>query len=126
MEKNRGAESFSCPKCQYVFNLDELDNTSLFSCPNCDVGLVVKHTYHWLYVVVSLLFAGLVAYVQGLHSIVFAGAMVIYATVFLVIVHLAQFFTWIAKEVRPAPALHTGDWHRFSSLLVSSGRFRLY
>ena len=98
MEKNSGAELFSCPKCQYVFNLNELDNTSMFSCPNCGVGLVVKHTYHWLYVVVSLLCAGLVAHAQGLRSIVFAGAVVIYSAVFLVIVHLLSFLLTLPKK----------------------------
>ncbi len=47
-------------------------------CPSCGVSFRVQHKYQCAYWIVSLLSAILVAYLQDLESIIFAGAIVLY------------------------------------------------
>ena len=92
--------------------MTDLDDTPPLSCPRCGVAFSVEYKYHWLHVILSISCGWSVAYLQGLHSIVFVGAWVIYSAVCLIVVDLLGFPLKLPKRFTvPASYVQSLDIH---------------
>jgi hypothetical protein len=71
--------------------VNDLDDTPPFTCPRCKVAFSVEYKYHWLHILLAIGCGWFVAHFQGLHSIVFCGAWVIYSAAGMLVIGLLGF-----------------------------------
>jgi uncharacterized C2H2 Zn-finger protein len=100
-----GTTLFLCPKCKEGFSVTDLDDTPPLSCPRCGAIFNVQYKYHWVHISLSIACGWAVAYLQGLHSIVFGGAWLVYSAVCLIVIELLGFPLKLPKRF----ALRTPD-----------------
>jgi len=93
-----GTTVFSCPKCKAGFGVNDLAESNPLSCPSCGVAFSVEYKYRWVHLAVAIAFGALAAYFQGLRSIVFAGAFVIYAAISILVIELLGFTLKLPKR----------------------------
>jgi len=80
----------NCPKCNAPLRAEELLVDPPI-CPTCKAKLQVLIRANWVYAVLSVAVASVIASVQGYQSIVFAFWVLIYATIIL---FLIKFYRW--------------------------------
>jgi len=79
-----------CPKCKTPLTVDELRVNRLI-CPGCKTELRALIKANWVYAVLAVAVASLIAYLQGYQSIIFAFWALIYGVVILALI---KFFRW--------------------------------
>jgi hypothetical protein len=79
-----------CPKCNAPLTAVEL-RVNPPICPGCKTKLQVLIKANWVYAVLSIAVASLIASLQGYGSIVFAFWVLIYGTIIL---FLIKFYRW--------------------------------
>jgi uncharacterized protein (DUF983 family) len=79
-----------CPNCNSPLTADELSVNPPI-CPTCKAELQVLIKANWVYAVLSVAVASIIAGLQGYESIVFAFWVLIYGTIVL---FLIKFYRW--------------------------------
>jgi hypothetical protein len=79
-----------CPKCDAPLGKDEL-RVNPTVCPRCKTELQVLIRANWVYTVASFTIGVLVAYFQGLESIILGMLALVYGTVILASI---KFYRW--------------------------------
>jgi DNA-directed RNA polymerase subunit RPC12/RpoP len=93
-----GTTVFNCPRCKASFGVNDLAESNPLSCPSCGIAFSVEYKYHWVHLAAAIVFGALVAHFQGLHSIVFAGAFVIYTAISIFAIELFGFTLKLPKR----------------------------
>jgi DNA-directed RNA polymerase subunit RPC12/RpoP len=93
-----------CPVCGSKPDLAEAIERESFACQNCGTALVVKRKGDWIYLVVSVSAACAIAYAQGLESIMFAGAVLVYSLVGQLALHALSWQLNLPKKLECSPS----------------------
>jgi hypothetical protein len=91
-----------CPKCNSPLTGDELRVDPLI-CPACKTRLQVLIKGNWVYGVLSVAIASVIAHLQGYESIVFAFWVLIYATIVLAIIKIYRWELHLPIKIAEVP-----------------------
>src|SRR5207237_886771 len=100
--------SLYCPACGAEITPDEMVKMPTLYCTNCSVALQMNLKGNWVYALATAAVAWIIAYLRGLHSIIFAFWFLVYWGVETVLVfYLAWPLSFPKKLVIDEPQIQS-------------------